>query len=193
MPNNQSIEDLMNDSAGQPSNDESAVAKFAGKEKKIKIKELERLTKQAADNSGLSYVDLSGFPISPEALILIPEAEAEELNTICFFYDGKNIRLGSLEPNNEIVKKLASEMAEKYFAEVRVYMITENSFKYGLEMYKTIPKVREVVRGIKVTEEELNKYGEKFSSFKDLQAEISKAQITEVVTMIMAAANKSQV
>jgi len=58
-------------------------------------------------------------------------------------------------------------------------------------MYKTIPKVREVTRGIKITEEDLNKYGEKFSSFKDLQTEINRVQITEVVTMIMAAAIKS--
>ncbi|MDP2736710.1 MAG: GspE/PulE family protein [bacterium] len=191
MSNNQSIKDLFSDESGQSLNDESPAAKFVVKEKKVKIKELERLTKQAADAAGLPYVDLVGFPVSPEALVLIDETEVKTLLTLCFYYDGKNIRLASLEPQDGKVINLAKSLSEKYFAEVSIYLITENSFNYGLEMYKTIPKVREVIRGIKVTEEELNKYGEKFSSFKDLQAEINKAQITEIVTMIMAAAIKS--
>ncbi|MDO8593021.1 MAG: hypothetical protein Q7R92_04630 [bacterium] len=49
-----SIEDLMGGEAGEPAaSDESAAAKFSGQQKKIKIKikELERLTKQAADSA----------------------------------------------------------------------------------------------------------------------------------------------
>jgi len=192
MPNNQSIKDLFSDASGQPAgSDESAAAKFKVKEKQLKIKELERLTKQAADAGGLPYINLSGFPISPEALVLIPEERAKELSVLCFFYDGKNIRLASLEPQNPAVAELVKKLSEKYFAQTSAYLVTENSFNYGLEMYKTIPKVREVIRGVKITEAELNKYGEKFSSFKDLQAEINKAQITEIVTMILAAAVKS--
>ena len=149
------------------------------------------MTKQRAEANGLSYVDLVGFPISPEALILINETQVGELRALCFYYDGKSIRLASLDPRSPAVETKARELKEKYFSEVKVYLVTENSFNYGLTMYKTIPKVREVTRGIKITEEDLNKYGEKFSSFKDLQTEINRVQITEVVTMIMAAAIKS--
>ncbi|MBU0722019.1 GspE/PulE family protein [Patescibacteria group bacterium] len=191
MSNNQSIKDLFSDASGQSLNDQSPAAKFIVEEKKMKIKELERLTKQAAQASGLPYIDLVGFSISPEALILIDETEAKALETLCFFYNGANIHLASLEPQDEKVLALAKNLSKKYFSEISIYLITENSFKYGLEMYKTIPMAREVVRGVKITEEELNKYGEKFSSFKDLQAEINQAQITEIVTMIMAAAIKS--
>ena len=73
MPNQQSIEDLISGSSGQFIDDESPAAKFSAKEKKLRIKELERLTKQAADDAGLPYVDLVGFPISPEALVLVDE------------------------------------------------------------------------------------------------------------------------
>jgi type II secretory ATPase GspE/PulE/Tfp pilus assembly ATPase PilB-like protein len=190
MPNTQSIEDLYGDAASQ-AGEESATAKFAARQKELKIKELERLTKQKANSLGLSYVDLVGFPISPEALILIDESEARALQTLCFFYDGKNIRLASLNPRSSGVEDRANRLAEKYFSEVKVYLVSENSFNYGLGMYKTIPKVKEVIRGVKITEEDLNKYGEKFSSFKDLQVQVEKAQITEIVAMMMAAAIKS--
>jgi len=192
MPNTQSISDLFSDASGQPAgDDESAAAKFAVKQKQLKIKELERLTKARAEALDLPYVDLIGFPVSLEALVLINEADAIESQTLCFFYDGKSIRLAALDPANPAVEAKALELKEKYFSDVKVYLVTENSLNYGLNMYKTIPKVREVVRGIKITEEDLNKYGEKFSSFKDLQAEINQAQITEIVTMIMAASIKS--
>ncbi len=191
MPTNQSISDLFSDAAGQAGDDESATAKFAVKQKQLRIKELERITKQKAESLGLPYVDLVGFPISPEALVLIDENETKELNTLCFFYNGQNIRLASLNPGNPEVQNKARQLAEKYFAETKVYLVTENSFNYGLDMFKTIPKVREIVRGVKITEEDLNKYGEKFSSFRDLQTGISGAQTTEIVTMIMAAAIKS--
>ena len=191
MSTNQSITDLFGDAAGQSGDEESAAAKFAVKQKQLKIKELERLTKQRAEANGWPYVDLVGFPLSPEALVLIDETKARELGVLCFYYDGQSIRLASLEPANSAVEAQARELKEKYFSDAKVYLVTANSFNYGLDMYKTIPKVREVTRGIKITEEDLNKYGEKFSSLKDLQAEINKAPITEVVTMITAASIKS--
>ena len=98
MSNSQSITDLFGDATGQSGGDESAAAKFAVKQKQLKIKELERLTKQRAEANGLSYVDLVGFPISPEALILINETQVGELRALCFYYDGKSIRLASLDP-----------------------------------------------------------------------------------------------
>jgi type II secretory ATPase GspE/PulE/Tfp pilus assembly ATPase PilB-like protein len=191
MANTPSINDLFSDASGRSVNDESAAAKFSVKQKVLKIKELERLTKQRAENLGLPYIDLVGFPISPEALVLVDEAEAKELRTICFFYNGKSIRLASLEPEDGKVRELAVRLADKFFSEINVYLVTENSLDYGLNMYKIIPKVKPIIRGIKVTEEELSRYGEKFSSFRDLQEVINKAQTTEVVTMIMAAAIKS--
>ena len=73
----QSIEDLFSGAASQPDGGESAAAKFAVKQKQLRTKELERLTKTKADAASLPYVDLVGFPISPEALVLIDEAEGK--------------------------------------------------------------------------------------------------------------------
>ncbi|OGF26564.1 hypothetical protein A2477_00295 [Candidatus Falkowbacteria bacterium RIFOXYC2_FULL_47_12] len=55
-----------------------------------------------------------------------------------------------------------------------------------------MPKVKQISRGVAVTADELNKYSENFSSFKDLQKEITHADVTQVVTMMLAAAVKSR-
>ena len=189
----QSIEDLIMASRGKSGqNDESAQAKFQAKQKEISIKERERQTQALADNYGMSYINLTGFPLSPEALGLVDEKKAHEINAVCFFYDGKKIRLATVDPESAAVKKLLEELMAKYYSEGDIYLTSRHSLDYAFGMYRIIPKVRKVYRGIELKEEDLNRFGEKFTSFHDLQQEIDKAQVTDIVTLIMAAALKSR-
>lgn len=191
--NHQSIEDLIAASHGEPVNEESAQAKFQVKQQEVKTKELERVAKQQADDAGMPYIDLSGFPISPEALSLISEQEAKETQVVCFYYDGERFKIGVSYSRLADAQKILDNLSEELHCPGKLYLISKHSLDKALELYKIIPKHREIIKGVKVTEEDLNKYSEKFSSFKDLQAEIDKAQITEIVTMIMAAAVKADV
>lgn len=187
----QSIEDLISPDNDKDENDESAQVKFSLKEEEINAKELERATEKMAASLSVPYINLTGFPISSEALVLIKEDEAKRLGMVCFFYNGKNLSLASINPEDEEVKKKAKELKEKYFSFTRVYLISEKSLKFALEMYKSIPKVREIERGVEISEEDLNKFSEKFSTFDDLQKLIDKAQLTDIVTMLMATSLKS--
>ena len=145
-----SIQNLIN-----PTDDENSVTgRFTKKQAEIKIKEIEKKTNIKASSLGFDYINLFGFPISPEALILIPENIAQELKIVCFYYDGKNIRLGCLEPNDEI-KALAEQLTKQYFSDVKIYIISTNSLEYSLKEYKNIPKVRRNENGVEISEESL--------------------------------------
>jgi type II secretory ATPase GspE/PulE/Tfp pilus assembly ATPase PilB-like protein len=195
----QSIEDLIeasksgNQQSGQtPQKDDgSTTAKFQAKQNEIKIKEMERATESEANARGISYINLYGFPISPEALSLIDEKEARQHGVVCFFYDGKHVRLGSINPDLESVQKIFQSITKKYFAEGQLYLISENSYEYSLRLYRTIPKLKKIIRGVEITQADLDKFSEKFTSFKDLQSAIDKSQITDIVALIMAASVKS--
>jgi len=187
-----SIEDLIGASKeGSVIDEESAQGKFVKRQGQIKIKEMERLTKNSAAGMGLPYIDLFGFPISPEALSLIEESIARQLNAVCFYYDGKNIRFGTTNPDNEKMGIFLDEIASKYYSTAELYLISQHSLDYAIDFYRSIPKIREVSRGVEVTEDDLNNFSEKFTSFKDLQLQIDKAQVTDIVTMVMAASVKS--
>ena len=187
----QSIEDLITASkGGDVIDDESAQAKFQSRQKQIKIKEMERKAETEAADLGVSYIDLFGFPISPEALSLIKEDNARKIKTVCFFYDGKKIRLGAITPQSKDVTDMLQKLCAEFYCDGEVYLISQNSLDYALELYKAIPKIRKVSRGVELTEADLNKFSEKFSSFRDLQSEIDKAKVTDIVTMIMAASIK---
>lgn len=81
---NQSIEDLINGGEGESGDDESAQAKFSEKQSQIKRKDIERLTKLKAASLGLQYVALTGFPISPEALVMIDEKKPKCFQRFAF-------------------------------------------------------------------------------------------------------------
>ena len=108
-----SIESLI---SGQDNNDETPQGKFAQKQQEIKIKEIEKSTETEADSLGLPYINLFGFPISPEAVVLINEKEAQKLKTICFFYDGEHIRIGAVKIGSA-QEELAERLKKLYFCE----------------------------------------------------------------------------
>jgi len=189
--NFQSIEELLGEDEGAKEDETTAQRKFNAKQREIQDKEIEKLTAAKAKSLGLPYISLVGFPISPEALSKVPAAESRRLKVVCFFYDGEQFRLGAVDLTAEI-ESLLKDLAARLHCEGKVYLVSEVSLAAAQKLYVTLPKVREVVRGVKVTEEELNKYSESFASFRDLQAEIIKADITQIVAMLLAAAVKSR-
>jgi type IV pilus assembly protein PilB len=192
MSNNlQSIEDLIADSQGGKKDDESVQGKFQAKQAEISTKEMERLAERAANNMGVPYINLFGFPISPEALVLIKEETAKKVEAVCFFYDGKRVRIGALNPLFEEIKQIKEQLNKDYFADTEIYLISEKSLAYALKLYKSIPKIRVFNRSVEVTEKDLDMFSEKFTSFHDLQKEIDQAQVTDIVTMVMAASIKT--
>lgn len=184
----QSIEDIIQDSQGTGGDsDDSVQTKFKEKQAAIKKNEIERMTKSKAASLGMPYINLVGFPISPEAISIMSEQDAEKLSTICFYYDGVNIGFATTNPSGEIAQ-FVNGIAEEYHADCKLYLISQYSLLYAIYFYKSLPKITPPIKGVKITEEELQKYSGKLSSFNKLQEEINDASITEVVTMLIASA-----
>ena len=180
-----SIENLIN-----PTDDEESVTgRFAKKQGEIKLKEIEKQTEQQANSQGLAYVNLFSFPISPEALVLIQEERARSLNLVCFYYDGKNIRLGCTESNSKVKEELEL-LSKQYFVEGKLYLISKSSLDYALEEYKNIPKIKRYESGVEISEASLEKYKEEISNYKSLNDKISDVSISDVITLMLATAMK---
>jgi len=155
MNNPESIENLLN-----PTGDEHSVAGvFAKKQREIKLKEEERKTQRDAQSLGLDYINLVGFPISPEALALIQEERAKELKAVCFFYDGRNLRIACLAPTDEVLKEV-EQMSGQYFADAKLYLISPNSLSYALDVYRAVPKIKKYDAGVEIKASQLLQFKE---------------------------------
>ena len=80
----QSIDDLMDKK--ETDDDASVSGQFQKRQAEIKLKEMETIAQNTSASLGVPYVDLSFFPVGPEALGLIEEEEARRLNVICFYF-----------------------------------------------------------------------------------------------------------
>ncbi len=185
-----SLEDLLPDSESSQK-DSSAQSKLKQKMQEINLLEKEQEIETQAQVAGLPYINLVGFPISPDAFVLIKQEISKKLGIICFLNTGKDIRLGTTSYTDEI-KKLEKEMAEKYFAEVSTYLISQNSFEQSYKLYDTLPKARKFRGGVDIKEEDLNRLENEIKNFHQLDEIIKKVTITEMVTLIIAAAIKSR-
>jgi len=182
-----SIENLIDPNS--VNDEESVHGKFARKQSEIKLKEIEKQTEKMAKSFGLSYVNLSGFPISPEALILIPEERAIELEAVCFFYDGKNIRIACVNPSPEIAEEIEL-INEQYFADTKLYLISEKSLEQAFKAYRSLPKIKKHESGIEISEESLEKFKQDIANYKNLGEKINEVNVTDIVTLILATAMK---
>src|SRR3989338_6020551 len=196
MPNDiQSIEDLLKYTGAQTtpqtpssSGQQTTVEKFEEKMHEVRLKEKEMEAAGIAKQLGISYVNLKGFPVSPEALRLIPQERAEALKTVCFLFTGPEIRLASLNPEPQPVKDLLFELQERYKANGGIYKISEESFRVALKAYETLPKIKQIIKGVKVTDEELERFKKKLTQFSDIQTVMDNASVTDIITIVMAAA-----
>lgn len=182
-----SIENLINPSIAQDG--DSVQGKFVSKQMEIKLKEIEKEAERRASSSSLSYINLSGFPISPEALVLIPKNKALELGLVCFFYDGKNIRLACTKPSRKIEIEI-ERLNNIYYTNAILYFVSKPSFDYAIKVYDSLPKLKKYDSGVEINEVSLKKFKEDIANYKNLADKINDVNISDIVTLILATAIK---
>jgi len=181
-----SIDNLLHDETPEEG---SVLDKFSKKQAEIKDKEIEQEIEYKANNQGLPYISLVNFPISPEALSLVDEETARNLQLVCFYYDGKDIRLGVIN-NDQTTKDLAQSLAERFFSKSSIFLISENSLNHALELYKSLPKVKPYEGSVEISESKLNQFKEELSDYHLLNQKINEVNISDVITLMLAAAIK---
>lgn len=192
MPNDTpTINDLLNKKDDKPEvSSEETSKKYDITMLEIRLKEKEDEAKKQASSLGVSYIDLKGFPINPEAIATIPEEQANELKAVCFLNSNEELRIGALNPTDEKIKELVYQLGEKFHGHALVYLISENSFNSAIKIYAAIPKIKKTVKGVSITEEILKKYQEEITSFDILNERLKDASTTDVFAMLIAMALK---
>lgn len=158
--------------------------------KKVGEKSLESETEQEAQTLGVGYIALKGFPISPDALTLIPEAQSKELQVISFLHTGPELRIGATNPKDQKVKDLVFQIEERNKTNAALYKISEQSFNEGFKLYAMLPKIIKTVKGVQIKEEELAKYQASMETLADIATVLKGASVTDIIAIVIAASLK---
>jgi type IV pilus assembly protein PilB len=182
-----SIEDLLGKKKpSKKAGDETPQEKFAAKMVDMRIEAKERETEANARMQGAEYISLKGFPISPEALVLVPRQQSKEKKVIAFFFNGSEVRVGAVNPKDPDMEEIKFQVAERSHANVKVYMISQYSYDQAEKLYDALPEVKEVVKGVEIKEEDLKRFQEQVKTLADLDAAVQKVTTTDFVALIIA-------
>lgn len=154
----------------------------------IELKEKERSTSLRAQQLGLGYINLRGFPVEPETLALIPQETAAALHIICFFASGREIRVAAMDPENPDIQPVLEALAAEERAHVQLYLISDYSFSWAIKLYQSIPAIRKQTSGVTITPESLEHFRAELKTLQDLHERIRGVSISDVLNIILAGA-----
>lgn len=169
------------------SSDETA-QKLTQKISEIDYKKHEDLVREKAKKLGLPYINLKGFPINSEALILIEEAEARQFKAVCFFYDEIKINIAIVDPALAGLEEFLKKLKAGHRAEQKIFLISETSLKFILSLYANLPAPKKMAKGLEIKEQDLKKYQKDFTNLSQLNEMIQQANMTEILTLVVASA-----
>ena len=173
--------------------DEDTKSKLQSKIQELDSESLEKQAEKRAHELQIPYIDLEKVPITQDALQLITENQAQALQAVPFLFTDDAIRMATTNPNNPQLEAQMRELKEKYNADVQVYFVSEQSLAQAMEKYSRIPKVSDsIIGGVEIKEQDLKKFQENFNNFTQLNELIQKAALTDVISLLIAAALKAE-
>ncbi|MBI1961647.1 MAG: type II/IV secretion system protein [Parcubacteria group bacterium] len=191
---NPSIEDLLKkQDAPQPnqpasgSQDEGAQEQLSEKIGQIERVGLEKEVEQQAAQLGFGYVDFATTSIDREALLLLSREEMAALSAAVFLNRDGELRLATTNPSDAVAQKM-DQLAKEQHAHAARYLISEDSLKKAFETYDRIPKKTEIKDTVSITADDLKKYEADVSDISSLPAKLDTIPLTDVMTIILAAA-----
>jgi len=171
--------------------DEETAEKLKYRMHEMDLAEKEKQTQKIAGTLGLPYIELGKIPILPDAISLISEEKAKKNNVLCFDRDEDKLKLATTKPDNPAIQETIKEFEAKDY-HVEIYLVSAYGFEKGLYFYKTVPKIKELQRGISINQEDLDKFKGQFSDFKQIAEKIRKVSTSELLTFMVATAIESR-
>lgn len=151
----------------------------------------ERETAAQAAAISTPYIDLCSTPLDKEALLLMSRNDIEQLGAVVFLNQNGQMRMGAVNADESVENKLA-ELAKAYNARGQLYLISRASLQKALAEYDKIPKKVKINRDVNITAEDLDRYKDDVEDLSSLSAKLSDIPLTDVMTIILAAAIKAQ-
>lgn len=192
------IKDLLRQGSQSSSTSKPKVASDEKKEKlkaklsEIKVKETEEEAAQKARQIGISYINLADFPISPEALSLVSSEDALKHKLICFYRTEEKAKLASVQVEGDALADFREQLEGAYDLKTDLYLISEHSFNSAYQRYASLPKVTKIIKGVEISAKDFERFKDKIKTFKDLNKEIQKIKITDMVALIMVSSVQSR-
>src|SRR3989339_394172 len=166
--------------------------KFQKKMGSVSVKEQERLAAGLATDLNLPHIDLEKFPVSQESLRQVTREEAEKSRTVCFYSAPEEVKLGAVDPKDDLVGAIAQKIEEKRGFTPSLYVISQPSFERVLKLYDTLPTIKPITKDIEIKAGDLEKVKADVTDFASFQEVLKRKSTTDLVTLLLGLAMKME-
>lgn len=172
-------------------NEEKQLKRFSD----LKKREEEELAKTLAQKYGLGYLDLSVIPINIDALRVIRESDARELQMAVFDILDKKISVAILSPNKIETAEKIKELESEGFAPT-IFMVSHESLNKVWDRYKDLSYSFETKGGaLDISNDEIVDLLKNVTGVADIKKEIETVlaekkgyRISKILEIIIAGA-----
>ncbi len=142
----------------------------------------EQESQQRALSLNLPYVNLRNFPLNLNALSLMTYEDAKAAESVAFFKDARDLRIGTINPANPLLKEKIKELSADHT--VTLYIISPSSLATTYKFYeKVVTPTSRFQEAVHFGAGE--SFYDKLQSLKDTA---SKMPATEVLNIMFGAA-----
>lgn len=148
----------------------------------------EKLTRDQAARLGVPYINLVGFPFTPELLTIIPKDQAKHLALVAFYKLNDVVKVATTNPKNPALIPFLKDLATATNLKFYLYYCSDSSIRYSLaqlEFVKEAPKTLE--RHVISSDYVKGKFGGA-EDLKSTGQKILQTSATEIMDIIFAGA-----
>ena len=140
----------------------------------LRAQEEERLVQAIAPQHGLEYINLNGYTLNPEALVLIPEEKARSQKFACFDIKQRSLYIAAKNPEEPHFQQTLRELTDLKYTPV-VYMCSTQSLEHAWERYKDVVSSRVEKKGVfDISSEDILKLTQAIKKVEDIKGVLSE-------------------
>ena len=94
----------------------------------------EKLMQALAPQYGIQYIDLRGYTINPEAVIMIKEIDARTNHILAFDLNRKTLSVGTNKPNEPVAERILGSLRAQGYT-IQLFLCSEASLDHGYTRY----------------------------------------------------------
>jgi type II secretory ATPase GspE/PulE/Tfp pilus assembly ATPase PilB-like protein len=156
--------------------------------KSITRGEEEHLASRMAGKLGMGYINLTYYPILPDALRLIPEAIARQYHLVAYLKVDQVIRVATSRPAGTDLAKALTILKDTSNLTPQLYLASESSIRYALKLYAKLPSLAHAESEVVVGEESQKNWQAEIQNLHDLKQKIGAVPTTELLDLIFTGA-----
>ena len=150
--------------------------------------EEEKIARDMAAKLGFPYVNLVGYPFTPDVITVIPKDQSKTLSLVSFYKLNDIVKVATNNPKNPALiprlKDLAAATNKKFY----LYFCSESSIRYGLAQLEFVKEAPKTLEKHVISPEYVSGKLGATRDLKSIGQKILETSVSEILDIIFAGA-----